>query len=393
MKNSWLGDRSASGWFCGAVLVATLLSSVPSYAQKAECAAGKKRGDGADIQCRMDAILAKHDALIGKVKGKLDSCRGPNCDLMQEHLKKVQAAQQRAKTQHGRVKQTEYDELNTTTKAKCKGGKNCFTTPEDVVVEEEPDNGQGADLADQLDDIGEGLDKSAELLDAPAGSPQALAALQAFASPASGFQPLYDYTADPDYPAWLHVGDNPKAIIPAAFAITIAAGIAEGIDRVASNFCQQDIFGFNGSVVCSVFSVLAVALETTATLLNFNMSDATAWDAHGAYLRAKNLNDNLETVNGSVANVGSSVATVGESVGETKAAVDAVQGQVKQVATKLDELGDVLTAVRALQNQLIQLLLNPEGRRSVPASVLTCNGSTCPPVVLTCSGGVCSFNK
>jgi hypothetical protein len=147
--------------------------------------------------------------------------------------------------------------------------------------------------------------------------------------------------------------------------------------------------------VCAITAIIAVALDGTATLLNFNMSDATAWDAHGAYLRAADLNHNLGVVN-------AGVSTVSAQVGDTAQVVAVLQNQVtaleKSLSAFRQQMEQQLGAARAMQTHLLQLLLLPEGQRAIPAALLTCTGAPgnlCPVAPINCSDktGLCGFNK
>lgn len=382
--------RAAARLVGGAAVLATLTVLAPGLAagqptQDACAATRGKKGDGADIQCRVNAVLAKHDAVIGKIKDRLASCTGKNCGLMQEHVEKMASAQSRAKAQHGRFKADDYEDLNTTRKARCRGKKNCLASPAELEVGPETDTGIGEDIVDQLAEIGEDLESTDELLDDAANAPAAAAMMAAAAAAAPAeFRPLYEYGNDPDYPKWLHVADNTKALIPASFALTFAAQAALKSSSVLENACQQDIFGTNTSVICLILDVVAVALDATAKLLAYNLSDATAWDAKGAYMRAADLNHNLGVVGGKVTEVGASVGNV--------------QSAVAEIEGRADVVGQQLSAVRrrviVAQNQIIQLLLTQEGRRSVAAAILTCDGITqmCPDVNVSCnSAGACTF--
>lgn len=384
--------------FCGALLLASVfLGPAPAHAQ----GQGPKRGDGDDLKGRVDRILEKHDVLLGTVKSKFEArCQngGRNCDVMEKTLRKAEAAQGRAKGHQSRMRSDDYGGLKGTKRAKCKG--KCSDTNPEVEIEDpnpQDEEALGVALADQLDEVEDGLDQTNALLQAADDSPaQAFQSFAAFgaASSTAGFQSLYDYLNDPDYPKWLHIADNPKAIIPSAFAITIAAKVAGGIHDVATQFCGQDILGFNGNAVCAITAAIAVALDGTATLLNFNMSDATAWDAKGAYMRAADLNNNLGVVN-------AGVSTVAVAVGDTALAVTALQNQVtaleKNLTALRQQMEQQLAAARAVQTHVIQMLLLPEGRRSVPATILTCTGAPgdlCPVAPVSCSDtGVCGFNK
>src|SRR5262249_5235663 len=137
------------------------------------------------------------------------------------------------------------------------------------------DPGVGQDLADQLDEIGSGLDKTNAVVSEPTPFTPSHRLTASFTS-------LYDFTTDPDYPTWLHTGDDPKAIIAATFAARLAAGVAEGIRIVAEDACNQVLVvlgeGGNVSAACVPFSVLTSALNSTAELLEFNLNDSAEWD-------------------------------------------------------------------------------------------------------------------
>src|SRR5436190_1274082 len=124
------------GRYCAAVLaVLVFLMAAPAYAQ-GQGQGQAKRGDGADIKGRIQKILDKHDAVLATVKTKLEQrCAngGPNCDLMRKHLLKAEAAQDRAKKQHGRTKDTDYADIRSPKRAKCKG--KCSDTNPEIEVE------------------------------------------------------------------------------------------------------------------------------------------------------------------------------------------------------------------------------------------------------------------
>jgi hypothetical protein len=362
----------------GVCLAALLCSAAPSVAQP------PRKGDGPDIKSRMDAVLAKHEILVNTLKERFSHCVGRNCDVMQEHLKKVESAHQRAKTQHAKFSADDYAVVNKKQRVKCKG-KNCVQDPEELTVQPESDTGLGEDMSGQLDEIEQGIDMTTTLLSEPGAGPVALGMARSLSVAGAGFQPLYDYKNDADYPAWLHVADNPRAIIPTAFAMSIAATTSQAIANTILNVCQLDVFGVNVSIACLPLDILAIALEATSRLLNYNLSDATAWDAKGAYERAANLNANLALVDGRVGEVGTKVggtAAVLSTLNERAVALDA-----RLAATRRRLL--------VAQNQIIQLLLTPEGQRKVSSNILTCDGSVsnpCPTISIECSPttGVCT---
>lgn len=386
---------------CGGLLVLMVLSSAaPLHAQNTStdsCPVGGApssgaRGDGNDIQCRINNILSRHQTLITNLQTKLNNCNksAPNnhCDLIQDHLNRAQAAQNRATRANGRLKGSDYSDLNTVRKAKCTGKNTDCASGNGTVTGGDTDSGVGSDLADQLDDASTGLDKANGLLSGPPPSSPANIAS------ASTFEALYDYTTDPDYPAWLHVGDDPKATIPTTFALKMAAGVAEGVEVIAEDACKQEAVvlgeGGNTSLACMALSIAAVALKSSAELVEFVDADTAAWDAHGAYKRAENINNNLGQVQSAVGNTQTQITNLQNQV-------TALQNQLQTLANTINEKFFV---VNDTQKQLLQLLLVPDGQRTIPASLLSCTGdkstpNPCPPVGLSCSSatGQCSFNK
>ena len=312
--------------------------------------------------------LNKHQDLLFKLEAKLGSCSGKHCDLIQQHLDRAKAAQQRATKAKGRASKEDFGDLNTVRKIKCK--KDCNTgTPETTGGESNPEI--GVEIADQLDEVAAGLDSTNQILSEPAP-------LRSFfrGAPSTPDASLYDYTQDPNYPTWLHtITVDPQADVGVRFAAQLAAGIAETVNAVSEKACNQVVvaagFGGNGSVACTVLAVIFHALKATSDLLQFVGDDTQGWEVHGAYVRAADIHTHVNQLQA--------------SVGDTATQLQNLQNQVTALKYQLN-------ASKAIQEQIIQLLLVPEGKRTVNPSVLTCTGNNDCPKVLACPGSGCSFN-
>jgi len=373
------------------------------------------RGDGNDIQCRIGTLLSKHQALTTNLQSRFASKCGTNstvkhCDLIQDHLDRAQKASGRAGNANGRMKGSDFSDLNTVRKSKCTGKNSDCASGNGTISGGDTDAGIGSDIADHLDDAANGLDKANGILSDPPAPSASLRTLSPFPIPA-GFDTLYDFNTDPDYPQWLHAGEDPKVIIPTVFALKSADLVAEAIEKAAEDACKQEAVvlgeGGNGSLACLALTLIEVALKSEAELLEFENDDTAAWDAHGAFMRAGNIYNNLNGVEGDLSNVKATVGGTQQAVNTIQTEVQALQQQLDQAKKDLQtqitnvqsDLDQRLVVSRTVQAQLLQLLLVPEGQRTIPASLLTCTGDTstgrpCPTIVITCSPvtGQCSFN-
>ncbi|HEV2351285.1 MAG TPA: hypothetical protein VG028_15720 [Terriglobia bacterium] len=414
MKDIHAPILSARPVFCCALLAVFYFAfSVPLRAQSTTseaCPPGGTpstgtRGDGDDIQCRINNILNSNQTLMTTLKNKMGSCTGPHCNLLTDSINRGMAAQSHAMKANARMKGSDYSGLNTLRKNTCAGKKTDCATGNGSYTGGDTDPTVGSDTADQLDSASNALDTantnlSSEPDVAPSPSPAAAQAT---------FQDLYDYTADSDYPAWLHTGHpDPKALVASKFALLLAAQAADGVKEVSEDACKQDAVvlgeGGNGSLACMVLSIVSVAIDASHEILEFVDNDTTAWEVHGAYERAADLNTNL-------GHVDSDVSSVQAAVGNTEALIANLQGQVTtlqnsvtalqtQLTSVAKQLGQKLYVTTDMNKQIIQLLLVPDGSRKVGTSLLTCNGdgsasAPCPPVILNCSvaTGQCSFNS
>ena len=382
-------NLKAGLWFCGVLLVAVVFFNVaPAHAQTTTTCPppGSKKGDGDDLKCRAEMALDKNQALLSTLQNQVQNCVGPRCELLQGHFSRAQSALQRGKKANGRTKREDYEELNNVRKPKCTGKPSDCSAGTGGVSGGETDPTIGEDFADQLDDVVTGLDKANQVL---SESQSSFLTLSSAASVTTAV-PLYDFTQDPDYPTWLHLGQpNAQAIVGAKLALLTVSQVASMIKELGDAACKQTLvaagFGGNSSLACIPFAFLKELTLTVFQIMSFIDADTSGWETHGAYVRAANINDNLGLIQGSI---GDSQA----QIDALKTQVDALKTQVTALQAAATALNHKLTAGKAIQEQIIQLMLVPDGRRVVNPLVLTCTGNNDCPKVLDCPGTQCSFS-
>jgi hypothetical protein len=405
--------------YFGLLLAISLWSGNPVYAQSGmsqSCSSGGMpssgtRGDGDDIQCRINNVLTSNQNLLNTMKSKASSCVGAHCDLVMDHLNRAQKAADHGMRANGRMKGSDYADLNTLRKVKCTGNNKDCASGTGVNSGGESDPGVGQDMADRLDEVTNAVDKANQMMQSdpsPASRFQSLV----MTNPPATFEALYDYTNttdDPDYPVWLHTGIFDPSAIPAGvrFASLLAAQANELFKEVSEDACKETVValgeGGNTSLACTVVTLAARAQEALHEVIEFAAGNTMELEVDGAYQREKNLNDNLGQVD-------KDVAAIGVAAGNTQVAITQLQAQVTQLQSSVDALKTQLSEVENslsqklfvnndMSKQIIQLLLSPDGNRRVPASLLSCTGdsstgSPCPSIPVTCSNttGVCSFS-
>ena len=376
-------------WWAGLALAGVLFFGVaPLSAQgPSDCTThgAVKRGDGADLQCRMDVLLQKHEALLTTFEDKMGPCTDTpkRCQLIQDRLERAQRAHDRATRSHGRLTSEDFSDLNRKRKGKAPPGggtTSAFSTlssfPTAAAPEDDVDPGIGEDLADQIDDTSAALDAANESIqeqEGPVVTPPVHAS-------------LYDYTADPNYPKWLHIG--PSSTV-AQFSVLTALEVAKGLNDWFGKVCEQTAvvagFGGNTSTACVV---LAIAVSATWELMDFRSGDTDSWEMHGAYVRSGQIFDNLSSLN-------STVGSVTESIGDLGPQLDLHDADVKALLDKLQKTVDSntqqLKVLYAFQRTILKLLLTQDGQKAIDPSLLVCTGDDCPLVVFDCPGGQCKF--
>ena len=402
--------------YFGLLLAISLWSGNPVYAQSGmsqSCPSGGMpssgtRGDGNDIQCRINNVLTSNQNLLNTMKSKASSCVGAHCDMVMDHLNRAQKAADHGMRANGRMKGSDYADLNTLRKVKCTGKNSDCASGNGVNSGGDSDPTVGSDMADQLDEATNALDKANQMMQSdpsPADPPQG----SVMTSPPPTFEDLIDFTKAMDYPTWLHTGLLDPSAIPTGvrFASLLAVQANELMREVTEDACLETVValgeGGNTSLACTVVTIAARAQEAPHKVIEFAAGNTMELEVDGAYQREKNLNDNLGQVD-------KDVAAIGVAAGNTQVAITQLQAQVTQLQSSVDALKTQLSEVENslsqklfvnndMNKQIIQLLLSPDGNRQVPASLLTCTGdsstgSPCPSIPVTCSKttGVCSFS-
>ena len=246
---------------------------------------------------------------------------------------------------------------------------------------------------------------------------------------------------DPAYPTGSNYATF-RATLPGLGAMTDTAGSAPGLDdeRCDANFeagvaIAAATFAFANiiaEVVCEalpeladipcwvaqgVLQVAAEANNTVAAQCAIVDGAVDATEIEAAYENTvaiyKNLDAHHLALKSHDADIKTLVNTVSTSLTaalnkhdvDIKVAVAAAVTTVVNALSKHDtDMKTLIAAVkavvdmntqqlktgRALDTQIIRLLLTPEGNRQVNPAVFTCTGDNCP-VVLNCPGNECSF--
>jgi hypothetical protein len=370
------------------------------------------RGDGDDIKCRINNVLARNQALMDTLTSQLGNCSSADrhCTGMQNNLKHAQNSQMKAMKANGRAKGTDYDDLNTLRKEKCNSSKKSdCASGNGTYSGGESDSTLGQDLADHLDDATQALTDANDSLNQSASSMSLRARLLA-AKPPSTFEALYDFSLDGDFPHALHPLESDseaKLLTGARFLVSMAALELGKAREITEDECKQEVVvageGGNASSFCTPLTIAWVVAENIDHVLEFADDNQVAWEVHGAYEREGNLNDNLGQVDNDVAAVSAGVGNTQTEVTQLQAQVSALQASVSALQAQLSEVSRTMNeqfyTTSDMNKHIMKLLLSPDGNRSFPASLLTCTGdgdtsSPCPAADISCSTdtGLCSFN-
>jgi hypothetical protein len=337
---------------------------------------GSQRGDGNDIQCRMKVALEKNQSFLTNAKNKMGSCTHPKCVMRQEHLNRAQRLQERAVRGNNRLRGEDYADLNRKRKGKQSSTSASFSTtgaPDDDV-----DPSIGLDVADQLDDVASALDQANQELLLP---PPPVVTPPVVSN-------LYDYTGDPNYPAWLHSVDPSTEVEFAAFVVWQATTAAK---EMFAKVCDQTIvaagFGGNTATACLVLWVVASAAEATHEYFDFLGGDTDTWEIHGAYRRAGDIFLNLQSVNTTLGSVAGSVGSVAPLIAQHDTTIRALMATLQ---TEVHQNNQLLKKIYALERDLMRVILTNDGQKAASPTVLACTGDDCP-LVLDCPGAQCKY--
>ena len=395
---------------CVMLVALYLCLGAPVYAQTS-CSVGDggtnpNRGKGDDIQCRVNNLLTSNQNLLNTMKSKASSCVGAHCDMVMDHLNRAQKAVDHGMRGNARLKGSDYDDLNTLRKAKCTGKNSDCASGNGVVTGGESDPGIGQDSADQLDEATDAMDKANKMM---SGSQSSALSAQPFnASPPSTFKTLSVFTSAPGYSPELDSGwfgniDSAEA----RFILLLLDQAATLTWRFSTLICRQNVtaagFGGNTSVACIPVLLAAQAAIATNGVFNFASQNKQGSYGWATYDRENQLNDNLGQVDTDVlsvqataGNTQASITLLQSQVAALQVSMNALQAQLANTTYVLSQKSNVSTD---MDKQIMQLLLSPDGGRSLPASLLTCTGDSstsrpCPAVAISCSAttGLCSFS-
>jgi uncharacterized protein len=394
---------------CALLMALYLCLGAPLYAQTSSCPVGQSpssgsRGDGDEIQCRINNVLSRNQTLINTVKNRANNCTGPHCGLLMNTVNRAQNAHDRAVKANGRVKGADYADLNTLRKVKCSGKNSDCAQGNGTNTGGDTDPTVGSDMADQLDDAANSLDDANNEMQSSQTTSTTTAA-----DPPATFKTLYTIDSDNNFPAGIinAIDEHPLINEGIRLAILDAYLAVQDFKEIMEHACKQDVVvageGGNTSVACTALAVASVASEMVRDLTDFAAEVATDWEIHGAYLREDDLNTNLGQVDNDVLSVQASTGNTQAQITQLQAQITALQVSINALQTQLANTTYILSQKSNVNNdmdqQIIKLLLSPDGSRNLPASLLTCTGdsstsSPCPPVPINCSAstGLCSFS-
>lgn len=370
-----------------ALVYASLGGATVLYAQADPCERpGGRRGDGDDLKCRMGILLEKSQTFLEKTKARTDEqcATGGGCERLKKSMEKAQAKSHRATNVHNRSTAKEYEDLTVkgNGKRKKKGGGNSDTSAdqttqaqEDEEEEPPPDLAVGEDLANELDEAIATVDDANSALDAePTGQQAPLGLTQSTGK----FEASYGYNRS----------ERTGPVI--AMAAFTAFRLSHTLAEVSQNFCDQTVvvggFGGNFSSGCATLFWTAQLFELIHETLGFLDDDIDSAEIEGAYERAGQVYDKVTDLQVSVGGTETDIAILRTDLASHDTGVrDLLADLMADVRANQQHLKKVI----AVQRQIIRLLLQPDGRRTVDPNVLTCTGDDCP-VVLACPGGECA---
>jgi hypothetical protein len=358
-------------------------------------------GTGEAIQCRMGNLLTKNADVINKLQSKFGSCdtTDPKCVALNRHLARAQNAQTRAANAHAHTSANNYHQLTLSPSynrnSNRKGGNSGGGTPPDTVDTtydtsstsgNNSPTGLGQTISDQLDDANNSLDDaSSNLANTPSPAPIVFAPAE-----------VYDFKRDDAYPGWLHPEIDEKVWIPALFSIKLASNALEFADVAAEKACNEVlvVLGEGGDVplACLPLALANAALKATAEMMEFADADLLYWNAKGGYINGQNA----VTVGNEVGVIATGAAN---DTAVIKAKVDAIALYIDTTLTpdldlinhKLDVLQATVLTNQALIKEALKLLLTPDGKKMLDATITTCVGTSCPDPLPQCANGVCAF--
>jgi hypothetical protein len=171
-----------------------------------------------------------------------------------------------------------------------------------------------------------------------------------------------------------------------AFANIIAETVCEALTELTDIPCW---------IAQGVLQVAAEANNTVAAQCAIVDGAVDAAEIEAGYENTVSLYRNLDAHHMALLNHDTQIKTaITNATNILSTALAAHDTAIKALLAKLQATVDnntqQLKVTQALNQQVIRLLLTPEGRRSVNPAVMTCTGDNCPKV-LNCPGDECSF--
>jgi hypothetical protein len=366
-----------------ALLYVCLGGATSLYAQSDACEPGGKKGDGDDLKCRIGVLLDKQRTFLDKVKAHTDErCTAGECERLKKSIDKAKAKRDRAANAHGRATPKDYEDLTVKGNGKRKkqgdgtsGTSGDQTTQGQEGEEPVPDPDLGADLAADLDEVIEAVEDASAALDEEQGGGQALLGVN---HAIGKFEASYGY------------GRTERTGAGWAMAAFIAFRASHTFAEVVDNVCGQTVvvggFGGNTRAGCVPLFVVAQVLEHAYEFLQFLDSDINDAEIEGAYERAGQIYDKVSDLQ---VRTGNSETQIGALQSDLATHDAAVRNLLADVMAEVKANQQHMKKVMAVQRQIIRLLLQPDGKRTVDPNVLTCTGDDCP-VVLNCPGPECA---
>jgi hypothetical protein len=216
----------------------------------------------------------------------------------------------------------------------------------------------------------------------------------------------------------------PTGVFLAADAIRFTA---DAIREFSQDACKEEILGFNASLVCIAVDALWVIADAIDEGIHFCDDDLTANVIDTSYNGLVDVHTDLLSVDGDVVAANTDIDTritnantdIDTRITNTDTDIDTritnLDTHLTNVNTDIDtritnlstlvttlianlssQVGAATQQLTAGEQEIMKLLLTPDGLKVLNLAILSCNGSTqpCPAVLATCLANKnCSFNN
>lgn len=294
---------------------------------------------GPTIHGKMTGLLAKTSALGENLDSFCDkTCdSSPASNRFRQRVERIKQTNSRASNAHGRTNGDDYQELlrrrGKKKDANCdpnfqvcgSSGSSSSSLLAANPNDEEFDNDSGAELGQELDEVGAEIDALNSIL--------------------AGYQvPTPDVEledADYFFPASMQPSSE---VMFGAFLANLAA---EKAAAIATHFCDQTAvalgFGGNASAACSVVEGIYQVLNAVYQVMDYISQDAMSAEVTGTYKRARNIFDQL---------------VIADNKG------DQTNALVIELHTRVTNMEQQLINLQGKLNTALELLRTPQGQRA-----------------------------